>query len=80
MIPVHLFDLLRCVLRHSDCRHEQRAAAPASVQFHRMGRFSETVFGDTDDPNSKISKILARRKWKRLIPEAGTDPNIYYLI
>ena len=37
-------------------------------------------FGDTDDPNSKISKILARRKWKRLIPEAGTDPNIYYLI
>ena len=37
-------------------------------------------FGDTDDPNSKISKILARRKWKRLIPEAGTDPNIYYLV
>jgi hypothetical protein len=53
MIPVHLFDLLRCVvLRHSDCRHEQRAAAPASVQFHRMGRFSETVFGDTDDRNA----------------------------
>ncbi|MFH1852597.1 MAG: 4Fe-4S dicluster domain-containing protein [Candidatus Neomarinimicrobiota bacterium] len=37
-------------------------------------------FGDTDDPNSAISKILARRKSKRLIPEAGTDPNIYYLI
>ncbi|MBT3180400.1 MAG: 4Fe-4S dicluster domain-containing protein [Candidatus Marinimicrobia bacterium] len=37
-------------------------------------------FGDTDDPNSDISKLLKKRKWKTLIPEAGTDPNIYYLI
>lgn len=36
-------------------------------------------FGDLDDPRSEISRILARRKWKTLIPEAGTDPNIYYL-
>lgn len=37
-------------------------------------------FGDTDDPNSEISKIIKTRKWKTLIPEAGTQPNIYYLI
>jgi Fe-S-cluster-containing dehydrogenase component len=37
-------------------------------------------FGDTDDPNSEISKIIKPRKWKTLIPEAGTQPNIYYLI
>jgi len=37
-------------------------------------------FGDTDDPNSKISKLIKTRKWKTLIPEAGTEPNIYYLI
>ena len=37
-------------------------------------------FGDTDNPKSEISKLLAKRKWKRLIPEAGTDPNIYYLL
>ena len=37
-------------------------------------------FGDAEDPNSEISKILTKRKWKTLIPEAGTNPNIYYLI
>jgi len=37
-------------------------------------------FGDTDDPNSDISKIIKTRKWKTLIPQAGTEPNIYYLI
>ncbi len=37
-------------------------------------------FGDTDDPNSEISKLIKTRKWKTLIPQAGTEPNIYYLI
>jgi Fe-S-cluster-containing dehydrogenase component len=37
-------------------------------------------FGDTDDPRSEISLILKKRKYKRLIPEAGTDPNLYFLI
>lgn len=37
------------------------------------------IFGDMDDPNSDIAKLVARRKWKTLIPEAGTKPNIYYL-
>ncbi len=38
------------------------------------------TFGDTDDPNSEISKLLRKRKLKTLLPQAGTDPNIYYLI
>jgi Fe-S-cluster-containing dehydrogenase component len=37
-------------------------------------------FGEIDDPGSEISQILAVRKWKRLIPEAGTDPNLFFLI
>lgn len=37
-------------------------------------------FGDMDDPNSEISRILALRKSKVLAPEAGTKPNVYYLI
>jgi len=37
-------------------------------------------FGDIDDPNSIISKLIKTRTWKTLIPEAGTEPNIYYLI
>ncbi len=38
------------------------------------------TFGDVDDPNSEISRILKQRKHKTLIPEAGTEPNIRYLI
>ncbi|MCF7801655.1 MAG: 4Fe-4S dicluster domain-containing protein [Candidatus Marinimicrobia bacterium] len=38
------------------------------------------IFGDMDDLNSDIAKLVARRKWKTLIPEAGTKPNIYYLL
>jgi len=38
------------------------------------------IFGDLDDKNSEISKVLKRRKYKTLIPEAGTKPNIFYLV
>jgi Fe-S-cluster-containing dehydrogenase component len=37
-------------------------------------------FGDLDDPNSPVSKVLKTRKYKTLIPEAGTNPQLYFLI
>ncbi len=37
-------------------------------------------FGDTDDPQSEVSKLLATRKYHTNLPESGTSPNIYYLI
>jgi len=37
-------------------------------------------FGDLDDPNSDVSRILKKRKFKTLIPEAGTKPQLYFLI
>jgi Fe-S-cluster-containing dehydrogenase component len=37
-------------------------------------------FGDMDDANSPVAKAVAGRKWKVLAPEAGTSPNIYYLL
>lgn len=36
-------------------------------------------FGDLDDPNSELNKLLNSRKYKALIPEAGTKPQIFYL-
>jgi Fe-S-cluster-containing dehydrogenase component len=36
-------------------------------------------FGDLDDPNAEVSKLLASRTHHALIPEAGTGPRIYYL-
>lgn len=38
------------------------------------------IFGDLDDPNSDISRAMATRKWKSLIPEAGTKPKVFYLL
>jgi Fe-S-cluster-containing dehydrogenase component len=37
-------------------------------------------FGDLDDANSNVSMVLKKRKYKTLIPEAGTDPQLYFLI
>lgn len=37
-------------------------------------------FGDLHDPDSEVSLLLKNRKWKVLKPDAGTGPNVYYLI
>jgi Fe-S-cluster-containing dehydrogenase component len=37
------------------------------------------AFGDVDDPNSKISKMLATNGVYQLLSEKGTKPRIYYL-
>ncbi len=36
-------------------------------------------FGDLDDPNSNVSKLLAENEYFRMHEELGTGPNIYYL-
>jgi Fe-S-cluster-containing dehydrogenase component len=36
-------------------------------------------FGDLDDPQSAVSRLLASRKHHALQPEAGTGPRIFYL-
>ena len=36
-------------------------------------------FGDINDPDSEISRALARRDSFTLMPEAGTRPRHYYL-
>lgn len=36
-------------------------------------------FGDLDDPDSEISKVLASREYDRLLEDQGTGPNVYFL-
>jgi len=37
------------------------------------------IFGDLNDPNSEVSKILAKYRPWRLKEELGTEPNVYYV-
>lgn len=37
------------------------------------------VFGDLDDPNSAVSRLLRENEYSVLQPEAGTEPNVYYI-
>ena len=37
------------------------------------------AFGDLDDPNSEVRRLLSSRRYHALNPAAGTAPRIYYL-
>ena len=37
------------------------------------------TFGDLDDPNSNVSKLIKERRGYQLHPEYGTEPSVYYL-
>lgn len=38
------------------------------------------IFGDLNDPGSKIAQVLSRRRYRVKKPEAGTHPQLYYLV
>jgi molybdopterin-containing oxidoreductase family iron-sulfur binding subunit len=37
-------------------------------------------FGDFNDPESEVSRLLRERAHKQLLPERGTNPSVYYLV
>ena len=37
------------------------------------------VFGDLNDPNSKVSQLIKLHKGTQLKPEADTNPSVYYI-
>jgi Fe-S-cluster-containing dehydrogenase component len=53
-----------------------RAATPACVVACPMGA---RVFGDLNDPESAVSKLLAEHPSYRLREDLGTSPRVYYL-
>jgi molybdopterin-containing oxidoreductase family iron-sulfur binding subunit len=50
---------------------------PACVEACKCGAL---CFGDIEDPNSEVRKLLASRFTIRRKPELGTQPSVYYIV
>ncbi len=59
------------------CYHRiTRGMMPACVEVCPV---QARIFGDTKDPDSPVSKVLAKERVQVLKPELGTKPKVYYL-
>jgi Fe-S-cluster-containing dehydrogenase component len=56
---------------------EDMEANPACVNICPVGA---RIFGDLNDPNSKVSQTVATEATIRLREELGTEPSVYYVI
>lgn len=64
----------KCVM----CSHRlARGEEPACVE---MCPARARTWGDLDDSESEVSKAIASREYKQLLPEEGTRPSVYYLV
>jgi Fe-S-cluster-containing dehydrogenase component len=60
------------------CYHRiERRQAPACASTCPT---TSLTFGDVNDPSSGIATLLRRRQWKQIHTDAGTHPNLYFLI
>ena len=72
--PLHVANTVeKCTLC---CHRVVKGDVPACVE-GCPGR--ARYFGDLNDPESEVSKLLAEREYTQVLVEAGTGPNIYYI-
>ncbi|WP_328590235.1 4Fe-4S dicluster domain-containing protein [Parvibacter caecicola] len=71
--------------------HQKHTVEKCTMCYHRVSdgrrpacadvcRAVARWWGDVEDPNSDIAKILAKRSYETLLPEKGTKPSVYYLV
>ena len=71
--------------------HQKHVVEKCTMCWHRLADGEEPAcirlcperarfWGDLDDPNSEVAKVIASREYKQLLPEKGTKPSVYYLV
>ena len=71
--------------------HQKHTVEKCTFCWHRLARGEEPAcvevcpariryFGDLQDAKSEVSELIAKNPWKRLLPEKGTNPSVYYLV
>ena len=57
-----------------------KGKVPACMEAANKIKEDSLVFGDLDDPDSKVRELLGAHYSIRRKPELGTEPNIYYIV
>jgi len=71
--------------------HEKHTVEKCTFCWHRLAKGLQPAcvevcsararhFGDANDPDSAVSAILRTRSHEQLLPDEGTDPNVYFLV
>lgn len=73
----HINPIRKIVQKCTFCHHRVDAGLqPACVESCPPGA---RIFGDLNDPDSEISKLLVENATQVLKPEMGTDPRVFYI-
>ncbi|WP_165055451.1 MULTISPECIES: 4Fe-4S dicluster domain-containing protein [unclassified Adlercreutzia] len=70
--------------------HQKHTVEKCTMCWHRLAKGEQPAcievcpariryFGDFDDPDSEVSRLIAKRSYHQLLPEEGTRPSVYYL-
>ena len=71
--------------------HQKHVVEKCTFCWHRMAEGERPAcmelcpgrarfWGDLDDPESDVAKLVAARNYKQLLPDEGTKPSVYYLV
>ena len=72
-------------------KHQKHTVEKCTMCWHRLAKGLQPAcieactakvryFGDFDDPDSEVSRLIATREYKQLLVEEGTRPSVYYLV